>query len=309
MDLREIQEWFTARNIVTVPARRGTDGKHHPAVWGWSSLTEPHPLPRYMPPGTGLSGLTGQKSGVWVVDIDPRNGGDATWRALCGARSVPSTLTTYTAGGGTHYWFRLPPGAYLRKSTHGLGPGVDVLGENAAPTIAGTRPDGRSYMHDFREPVYAPVWLWDRVSHLLGPVRDSRPADRPLELPEVDCCPVFAELRFRLLEACSAGDRPEVLKLLGAASTLTSEGHVGLLRTITDATPVYIRGRKALEVVDGKKRTGIGGDWTRMLDCITAAIPDTLPVDPCTVTSSWALAGKYKGGHHDHAGNGSAAAA
>lgn len=41
--------------------------------------------------------------GVAVLDVDPRNGGDASFHALF--HELPFTLTVHTGGGGTHYYF------------------------------------------------------------------------------------------------------------------------------------------------------------------------------------------------------------
>lgn len=63
--------------------------------------------------------------GYLVIDIDPRNGGNATARALSAELGpVPPTLIARTRAGGYHYWFktRLDPDS-IRSD---LGAGVDV---------------------------------------------------------------------------------------------------------------------------------------------------------------------------------------
>lgn len=65
--------------------------------------------------------------GGWyvVIDVDPRNGGDATWDALIRKHGpLPATVTTSTGGGGIHYWLIL--GTCPPITTHSLGPGVDI---------------------------------------------------------------------------------------------------------------------------------------------------------------------------------------
>ena len=61
---------------------------------------------------------TGPESGVWVADVDPRNGGD--WV------SPVDTLTASTPSGGSHYFFRWP--ADVPKLRRQLGTGIDVQG-------------------------------------------------------------------------------------------------------------------------------------------------------------------------------------
>lgn len=84
---------------------------------------------------------TGKASGVVVVDIDPRNGGDATWLALLAEHGAPPpTLTVRSGAGGTHYYFAYPEGVDdLRSGSDKLGRGIDFKAEGgyivAPPSI------------------------------------------------------------------------------------------------------------------------------------------------------------------------------
>jgi len=78
-------------------------------------------------PDANVGVLTGRVSGVVVLDIDPRNGGDTsvgtlerTWGPL------PSTPTVRTGGGGRHLWF-VAPGAPVTSGP--VAPGLDLKGE------------------------------------------------------------------------------------------------------------------------------------------------------------------------------------
>ncbi|MCC6530944.1 MAG: bifunctional DNA primase/polymerase [Burkholderiales bacterium] len=62
--------------------------------------------------------------GIFVVDIDPRNGGDSTLEILEAKHGkLPDTLMQRTGGGGLHYLYRRQTGAHLKAK---LGPGIDV---------------------------------------------------------------------------------------------------------------------------------------------------------------------------------------
>ncbi len=75
-------------------------------------------------PGAALVAMpTGPASGISVVDIDPRHGGDA-WPGLA---RLPLTQTRATGGGGLHYYFRHSPG--LRCSAGRIAPGADIRAE------------------------------------------------------------------------------------------------------------------------------------------------------------------------------------
>jgi bifunctional DNA primase/polymerase-like protein len=72
---------------------------------------------------------TGQESGLVVLDIDPRHGGDETVRQLEAQHEpLPQTATVLSGGGGRHLYFQHPG---FRVPTIGgkLGPGLDVRGD------------------------------------------------------------------------------------------------------------------------------------------------------------------------------------
>lgn len=70
---------------------------------------------------------TGEVSGLVVLDVDPRNGGDASLERLQGGiGKLPPTLTVKTGGGGYHLYFRYPlSGGKIAAKLDGY-PGIDV---------------------------------------------------------------------------------------------------------------------------------------------------------------------------------------
>jgi hypothetical protein len=163
--------------------RRGatcrTPGKH-PADASWSKAPRPsgadvqatwdepaHPL--------NVGVLTGEPSGVFVVDIDPDHGGDSTWAALEAEHGpAPRTRTHRTGSGGRHLFFRLP--GFLVGNSVGtrLGQGIDVRGTGGqvvAPPSVSAR--GTYAVLDDAPVADAPGWLQDRV----------RPARARAEMP------------------------------------------------------------------------------------------------------------------------------
>jgi hypothetical protein len=74
--------------------------------------------------------VTGASSGLVVLDVDPKHGGEASWAKLCQEFDeliVPPTVST--GGGGSHYYFKHPGGQIPLDHGRRLGPGVDVQGE------------------------------------------------------------------------------------------------------------------------------------------------------------------------------------
>jgi hypothetical protein len=94
-------------------------------------------------PGANVGIATGAVSGLVVLDIDPRNGGDDTLAELLNTLGqLPSTVEALTGGDGRHLLFRDPGGRIAST----LGAGVDVKADGgfivAAPSV---HPSGRAY--------------------------------------------------------------------------------------------------------------------------------------------------------------------
>ena len=70
---------------------------------------------------------TGPESGLVVVDVDPRNGGDASLKELERQGNFPITSTVFTGGDGEHIFLQHPGNGHHIKSKSGLGgfPGID----------------------------------------------------------------------------------------------------------------------------------------------------------------------------------------
>lgn len=72
---------------------------------------------------------TGQASGIVVVDIDPRHGGnDALDDLFVKHGAFPDTAEVMTGGGGRHFYFK-HPGVEIRNSAGKLGSGIDIRGD------------------------------------------------------------------------------------------------------------------------------------------------------------------------------------
>ena len=117
---------------------------------------------------------------MFVIDIDPRSGGDKTLAELERQYGpLPQTLSQLSGrgDGGCHYFFRRPPGKLSAKR---LGPGIDIKTSTGyvvgAPSI---HPDsGKPYVRVDHPMVAAPpAWLVE----LLLPQRPDQfdPPDRP----------------------------------------------------------------------------------------------------------------------------------
>jgi putative DNA primase/helicase len=81
-------------------------------------------------PDDGIGIPTGAVSGIVVVDIDPRNGGDKSLAdVIAEFGQLPPGPEVRTGGGGRHLWFQHPGGA--ASVVHGFRPGLDFQGDGA----------------------------------------------------------------------------------------------------------------------------------------------------------------------------------
>ena len=130
-------------------------------------------------PDANLGIATGKKSGVFVVDIDPRHGGDKSWQME--VESHPGEIETWedlTGGGGRHIWFRYP--AFEVRNHAGIFPGVDIRGDGgqvvAPPSIHPVTK--MPYEWDGFVPIQqqrisdAPLWLLDILEPKAGPRKE-----------------------------------------------------------------------------------------------------------------------------------------
>lgn len=92
-------------------------------------------------PRANVGLATGAPSGLFVVDIDPRNEGDAAWAELVAGRELPETPQSITGSGGAHILFAGETGCGK------LVLGVDLKGTGgyivAPPSI---HPNGELYI-------------------------------------------------------------------------------------------------------------------------------------------------------------------
>lgn len=103
----------------------------HPRVrWRQQATTDARQLLRWWTrwPSANIGLVTGNASGIIVLDIDPAHGGVESLRQLVDAEgAVAHFAKVRTGGGGEHYYMR-HPGGRVRNRT-GLRPGIDVRGD------------------------------------------------------------------------------------------------------------------------------------------------------------------------------------
>lgn len=129
-------------------------------------------------PEANIGIATGAGSGVWVLDVDEgvrrdgtfKEGLDSLTRLIMDNGDLPETFTVRTGGGGSQYYFQVPPGIEIKSRSGGrdrsgfpLGdefPDIDTRGEGgqvvAPPSVSGKGP----YVVEVNAaPAETPHWL------------------------------------------------------------------------------------------------------------------------------------------------------
>ena len=112
-------------------------------------------------PQANVGIATGQRSGIAVLDIDPRHGGDAALAALVAKHGeIPDTPTVLTNADGQHLYFSIA----VRAPTHDLADGGGlILKADSGYVVAppSIHPNGCVYVRDV---------LWKPVRRPLAPL-------------------------------------------------------------------------------------------------------------------------------------------
>ncbi len=124
-------------------------------------------------PATNLAVVTGAVSGLVVVDVDPRAGGDEEFVRLEARHgAIPDTVESLTGGGGFHLYFRHPGGSVPSGP---FAPGIDVKADGGLAVVPpSVHQSGVRYVWetgcspDEHELADVPSWLVD------PPPRDRR---------------------------------------------------------------------------------------------------------------------------------------
>lgn len=117
-------------------------------IQGWWSAT----------PDANVGLVTGQRSGVVVVDIDPRHGGDDAWADLRDLHGPIETLEAITGGGGSHIYLQARPG--LRNTAGTIAPGIDTRGDGGYVLVPpSVTADTYEWLTHGIAPAAAPGWL------------------------------------------------------------------------------------------------------------------------------------------------------
>jgi hypothetical protein len=136
-------------------------GKHPRIPWS-KEAGRPDMWERWGNDGFGIA--TGVRSGIWVLDVDPKNQGFETLAKLEQENApLPKTISVKTGSGGLHFYFAYP-GPDFRNTAGALGAGLDTRGDGGYVVGPGSlHKSGRRYNWQNGPGDYtlaaAPEWL------------------------------------------------------------------------------------------------------------------------------------------------------
>ena len=142
-------------------------------------------------PDTNIGIATGAASGLVVLDVDPRHGGQESLQQLIEAHQgdFPHTITALTGGGGAHFYFAHP--GVPMKNRVGLKPGLDIRADGgyvvAPPSlhVSGNRYVWDPTAHPDTTPLAPlPPWLLALLQAPATPAGPVQDADGRWLIPE-----------------------------------------------------------------------------------------------------------------------------
>ncbi|GGR64838.1 P4 family phage/plasmid primase-like protein [Nocardioides luteus] len=145
----------------------------HPVNGGWQKAERLTKQDTYSvwdtesaPRNVGIA--TGDDSGFWVLDIDPKDGGNESLANLeARYAALPETWTHSTGSGGRHFLFKLPADFEVTNSRGRLKgdyPGIDVRGNGGQIVAPSSVTSKGTYATISQAPIAdAPDWLLELI--------------------------------------------------------------------------------------------------------------------------------------------------
>lgn len=130
-------------------------------------------------PDANISIVTGAISGIVVLDVDPKHGGEASLTALEARHGpLPRTVESITGGGGRHIYFA-HPGREVRNRA-AMAPGLDLRGDGGVIVVPPSiHPSGKPYRwrngHSPEDLAPAPLPVWIEQPRFGGDARGGHP--------------------------------------------------------------------------------------------------------------------------------------
>lgn len=230
----------------------------------------PEGMARNWFPRANIGIVTGQASGIFVLDEDTYAGGSQTLGAYERRHGdMLATRVHSTSRGGTHYFFRHPGFTVRNSAAKVLGKGLDIRGENgfvvAPPSIGAHGPYELNPAHDI-EPAEAPGWLLDLLRNhdkeqTGAQISGAEPTEAPGHARKYAEAALAAEAET--MRQAQEGERNDTLNR--CAFSLGQLGGAGLL-TEDMAWEALFTAAQAAGLTEGEIRGTFLSGWRKGLE-------------------------------------------
>lgn len=198
-------------------------------------------------PDMNIGMATGAASGgIFVIDVDQHGETDgglelSIWMADHGR--FPETASSVTGSGGTHYFFKAPPGVSVKSAAHVI-PGVDVRGDGGYVVLPpSVHPNGNRYEWDM-EP-WEDCEIAEATDVVLSLVRTGGAQERQ---------------RFELPDEIPQGKRDETLFRYACSLQAQGLSDEKIMTIVSDANRARCKPPMSDEEVRSKVRSALGYD-------------------------------------------------
>lgn len=252
-------------------------------------------------PEANIGIRTGVNTGIVVIDVDPRHGGDEALAELVREHGeLPATVEALTGGGGRHLVFKHPGGTVRNRSN--MRPGIDVRGDGGyivAPPS--NHASGGQYRwrdgHGPHEatPAEMPAWLLALVTrgNLEDANADAAPVVAQAPTPPAVLTNERATRALAAMRGLRADDHKDGSRRLFAAASiavrfdLDTNGALATIREYLNSapTPREYSDPDILKRLHDAERTCTRGDalnngHARRAAAPSTATPNTPPPEP-----------------------------
>lgn len=202
-------------------------------------------------PEANIGIRTGVNTGIVVIDVDPRHGGDESLAELVREHGeLPATVEALTGGGGRHLVFKHPGGTVRNRSN--MRPGIDVRGDGGY-IVAPPSNHASGGQYRWREghgphemtPAEMPAWLLALVTrgNLEDTNTDAAPVAKPAPTPPAALMNERATRALAAMRGLRADDHKDGSRRLFAAASiavrfdLDTNGALATIREYLNSAP------------------------------------------------------------------------
>jgi putative DNA primase/helicase len=160
----------------------------HPYIPEWQKLEQASAAQLekwFKNPKINVAIITGEKSGIFVLDIDNKNGATGSLSLQLLEEEfgkLPQTPTVLTPNNGIHYYFKYPQNTKIATKA-GIKPGLDIRGDSGLVIAPPSEIAGKKYLWELSSSLEeipladAPGWLLNLAKEQNNSIKISEPFD------------------------------------------------------------------------------------------------------------------------------------